>query len=112
MVLALKALGETAIGIHENFEESDDFTATVPKRDAPGGARYWVHQNKLIEGIDDPNFKVVALFNSLRNGRAIVQQIGRRFFAFDPRRAGYKPLCTHNRLGRGFRSLRVQFAKR
>ncbi|HCG01753.1 MAG TPA: hypothetical protein DEV93_14575 [Chloroflexi bacterium] len=77
MVIALKSLGQTAIGIHETFEEGADFKRAVPKRDAPGAARYWVHQNKLIEGIDDPDFKVVALLNSLRNGRAIVQQIGR-----------------------------------
>lgn len=77
MVIALKALGETAVGIHETFQEGDDFKRAVPARDAPEAARYWVHQYKLIEGIDDPSFKVVALFNSLRNGRAIVQQIGR-----------------------------------
>jgi superfamily II DNA or RNA helicase len=77
MVAALKALNETAIGIHETFEEGDDFKRAVPLRDAVGTVRYWVHQNKLIEGIDDPSFKVVALFDSLRNGRAIVQQIGR-----------------------------------
>src|SRR6185503_3966210 len=56
--------------------ESETFMNVVPARD-DGTWRYWVHQFKLIEGIDDPNFKVVALFNSLRNGRAIVQQIGR-----------------------------------
>jgi superfamily II DNA or RNA helicase len=77
MVSALKQLGEEAIGIHERFADEGDFRKAVPQRDAPGSARYWVHQNKLIEGIDDPSFKVVALFDSLRNGRAIVQQIGR-----------------------------------
>ncbi len=78
VVAALKALGESAVGIHENFRgETGDLTADVPHRDSPGAARYWVHQFKLIEGIDNPEFKVVALYDSLRNGRAIVQQIGR-----------------------------------
>jgi hypothetical protein len=40
-------------------------------------AQFWVHQNKLIEGIDDPRFKVLAFYDSLRNDRAIIQQIGR-----------------------------------
>jgi superfamily II DNA or RNA helicase len=102
MVTGLKALGETAIGIHETFEEGDDFKRAVPQRDAPGAARYWVHQNKLIEGIDDPDFKVVALFNSLRNGRAIIQQIGR--VLRNPARAeeGMKALVV----GSGDRDLR------
>lgn len=77
MVAALKQLDEQAIGIHERFTNEGDLRRAVPQRDASGSARYWVHQNKLIEGIDDPSFKVVALFDSLRNGRAIVQQIGR-----------------------------------
>src|SRR5579862_2202744 len=77
MVAALKQLGEQAIGMHERFTDEGDFRRAVPPRDVPGGARYWVHQNKLIEGIDDPDRKIVALFDSLRNGRAIVQQVGR-----------------------------------
>lgn len=79
MVSALQNLGESALGIHENFTREDgaDLVTRVPPRDDSGAARFWVHQNKLIEGIDDPQFKVVALFNSLRNGRAIVQQVGR-----------------------------------
>lgn len=76
MVGALEQIGESAVGIHERFAEGPTFKNTVPAR-TDGDWRYWVHQYKLIEGIDDPNFKVVALFNSLRNARAIVQQIGR-----------------------------------
>jgi superfamily II DNA or RNA helicase len=77
MVVALQGLGESAIGIHETFESSESFKRAVPARGEEENTRYWVHQYKLIEGIDDPRFKVVALFDSLRNGRAIVQQIGR-----------------------------------
>jgi superfamily II DNA or RNA helicase len=78
VVKALRARGETAVGIHERFrpEDAPDLLRTVPRTDE-NDAKYWVHQYKLIEGIDDPRFKVLAFFDSLKNGRAIVQQIGR-----------------------------------
>lgn len=76
MVDALEEVGESAIGIHERFTDSERFRKSVPARDA-GTWRYWAHQNKLIEGIDDPSFKVVAFFDSMRKARPIVQQIGR-----------------------------------
>jgi len=79
LVAAIDGLGESVIGIHETFGQGDgdQLVKAVPQQIDTVDARFWVHQNKLIEGIDDPRFKVVAFFNSLRNGRAIVQQIGR-----------------------------------
>jgi superfamily II DNA or RNA helicase len=77
MVRALEDLGQTAIGVHEKFPKGElSLSRTVPKP-SECEARYWVHQNKLIEGIDDPRFKVLAFYEALRNDRAIVQQIGR-----------------------------------
>lgn len=38
---------------------------------------FWIHQNKLIEGIDDPCFVAVAIYELMSNGRQIVQQAGR-----------------------------------
>lgn len=78
VVKALHARGESVVGLHERFrpEEAPDLLRAVPSPDE-NGAKYWVHQNKLIEGIDDPRFKVLAFYDSLKNGRAIVQQIGR-----------------------------------
>lgn len=78
IVKALNARGQTAIGVHERFrpEDAPDLLRTVPRTDE-NDAKYWVHQYKLIEGIDDPRFKVLAFYDSLKNGRAIVQQIGR-----------------------------------
>jgi superfamily II DNA or RNA helicase len=77
MVQELQALGEPRVlGVHENFDPGADFLRrSVPTTEYD--SRVWVHQNKLIEGIDDPRFKVLAFFDSLRNDRAIVQQIGR-----------------------------------
>lgn len=78
VVRALRARGETAVGVHEQFrpEDAPHLLRAVPRTDGDG-PKYWVHQNKLIEGIDDPRFKVLAFYDSLKNGRAITQQIGR-----------------------------------
>jgi hypothetical protein len=40
-------------------------------------ARFWLHQSKLIEGIDDPDFVAIAMFDVMGNARQIIQQIGR-----------------------------------
>ena len=77
VVGALQELDQPVVGIHDTFPLDDP----VHRRSVPApsecGARYWVHQNKLIEGIDDPEFRVLAFYESLSNDRAIVQQIGR-----------------------------------
>ena len=73
----LVAHGETrTVGVHERFTSGSPYFA----RNVPGtdfDARYWVHQNKLIEGIDDGRFRVLAFYDRLGNDRAVVQQIGR-----------------------------------
>lgn len=78
MVRAIRAQGQSVVGVHEQFGRSSDpdLVRRVP-RPEKCSARYWVHQNKLIEGIDDPRFKAVAFFEALPNGRATIQQIGR-----------------------------------
>jgi superfamily II DNA or RNA helicase len=78
VVQELQALGEPRVlGVHENFDPGDDVLRRHVPPTSENDSRVWVHQNKLIEGIDDPRFKVLAFFDSLRNDRAIVQQIGR-----------------------------------
>jgi superfamily II DNA or RNA helicase len=77
VVRAFDGLGESVMGVHETFPPGDtQLRRSVPLPDECD-ARFWVHQNKLIEGIDDPQFKVLAFYDSLTNDRAIVQQIGR-----------------------------------
>ena len=77
VVQALNNAGQTAIGMHDTFPAGDQ----VLRRSVPAphtvDAQYWVHQNKLIEGIDDPRFKVLAFYDALSNDRAVIQQIGR-----------------------------------
>lgn len=40
-------------------------------------ARIWMHQSKLMEGIDDSSFVEIWLYDGLGNARQVVQQIGR-----------------------------------
>jgi superfamily II DNA or RNA helicase len=42
--------------------------------DAPA---IWVHQHKLLEGVDGPSFRAVAFYGLVGSSRALVQQIGR-----------------------------------
>jgi superfamily II DNA or RNA helicase len=74
---ALKEKGQTVIAIHERFtDEEEDYTQEVPDTDKED-ATFWVHQNKLIEGIDDPRFSLVAIYGPFGNARSLVQQVGR-----------------------------------
>jgi hypothetical protein len=43
----------------------------------PPNAEFWLHQFKLMEGVDDPDFVAVALFDPPGNARQLIQQIGR-----------------------------------
>lgn len=38
---------------------------------------YWIHQKKLLEGIDRPQISILVILDRLGNMRALVQQIGR-----------------------------------
>src|SRR5262249_3470167 len=75
---ALEARGESVIGVHERFKSTDGaiFRREVPDPQAEP-ATFWVHQNKLLEGLDDPAFRLVAIFGAFSNARNVVQQIGR-----------------------------------
>jgi hypothetical protein len=86
---SITRLGETfiargfagkVVGIHDRYPSGDPTDGwkrrSVP---APGqcDALIWIHQYKLLEGIDDHRFQVLAFFDVLGNVRSIVQQIGR-----------------------------------
>ena len=76
---ALRELGESCVAIHEQFAKNEDrpweFRA-VPDPNQED-VKFWIHQFKLLEGIDDHRFRLLALFDPLKNARALVQQVGR-----------------------------------
>jgi superfamily II DNA or RNA helicase len=69
---------QTAIGIHHRFP-SKGYPHLVNRVPDPAeeNAQFWVHQEKLVEGLDDPSFRMVAIFEPFSNARSLVQQVGR-----------------------------------
>ncbi|ASD21725.1 hypothetical protein B7495_06130 [Cryobacterium sp. LW097] len=77
VVQLLQRAEQSVLGIHERFTAEDSSDGLVAKVPATHEARYWVHQNKLIEGVDHSEFRCVALYRPPRSDRALIQQIGR-----------------------------------
>jgi hypothetical protein len=77
---ALRVRGRTCIGIHETFEDGPSDSA-YERRSVPDpmttDVTFWIHQFKLLEGIDDARFQLLALYDELHTVRALVQQVGR-----------------------------------
>ncbi|MFY0712772.1 DEAD/DEAH box helicase family protein [Seonamhaeicola sp. NFXS20] len=74
------------IAIHETFKNrfKDANKAigkylyqTVPKNQNERTEQIWIHQFKLIEGIDSSKFKYLAIIDPMTSTRSLVQQIGR-----------------------------------
>tara|TARA_R110002124_G_scaffold243235_1_gene408304 strand:- start:10317 stop:13706 length:3390 start_codon:yes stop_codon:yes gene_type:complete len=99
-----RELGERPVLVHErvrNGSTKDDdgvvkpapthrhrsVTAAIQKYPL---ARFWLHQTKLLEGIDEPTFVVVALFDGFTNTRQLVQQIGRVLRSTDTTRVQHQ----------------------
>lgn len=80
IVRLLRAADEAAVGYHENFKAADKdghLYGSVPAPNRRSKARFLVHQHKLTEGFDDPELRVLAVFDGFANDRSRVQQIGR-----------------------------------
>ena len=61
----------------KTVQKPNRFTSVSTAIRAREDAQFWVHQSKLMEGIDDPSFVAVAIFDLMGNARQLVQQIGR-----------------------------------
>ncbi|ASZ69610.1 DEAD/DEAH box helicase [Bacillus cereus] len=74
----LKTNEENVIAIHEKFKETKgDSTLYQNVPQSENNAIYWLHQNKLVEGIDNSEFAILGIYQSFDNERSLVQQIGR-----------------------------------
>ncbi|MCF7824827.1 MAG: DEAD/DEAH box helicase family protein [Candidatus Marinimicrobia bacterium] len=79
LALELQTRNRTVAGIHETFRISGGETwerKHVPNPDNEK-AVFWIHQFKLMEGIDDQRFQILALYQKIRSARSLVQQVGR-----------------------------------
>ena len=68
------------ICLHEAFATDPDRPWEMRQPTDPevaGAPAIWVHQHKLLEGVDGPSFRAVAFYGVLGSARALVQQIGR-----------------------------------
>ena len=79
MTLKLQNLGQDAVGIHHCFRKGEYKGCYAHVDDVPNNYKvtYWVHQFKLMEGIDDERFCLLAAYSPPNNDRSIVQQVGR-----------------------------------
>jgi superfamily II DNA or RNA helicase len=78
IALELEAKGCSVLAIHEDLEanaEAGKFVKVPDPREH--NAIFWVHQNKLMEGLDDSSFKFLAIYEPIKNDRGFVQQVGR-----------------------------------
>jgi superfamily II DNA or RNA helicase len=86
--------GQTdAVLIHDQVRKDENrkahplrFVTVKQAQGAAGGATFWLHQTKLLEGIDDATFVAVAILDDFTNDRQLVQQIGRVLRSTDAKR--------------------------
>lgn len=96
---ALKSLGSSAVLIHDNVKRDDpdklefqSVNRALRARES-GSTEYWLHQWKLLEGVDDSTFAAIAIYDPFSASRAAIQQIGRVIRVLD-RAAPSKEVAT------------------
>jgi superfamily II DNA or RNA helicase len=77
IVSSLIKLKKRVVGIHENFKNSKNYSKQIPTLTEQSKYDFYVHQYKLIEGIDNPEFCIVGIYSDFRSTRLLIQQIGR-----------------------------------
>lgn len=65
------------LAVHDKFPENDNEKQEFHDVPIKHPATFWVHQFKLTEGLDNPDFCLLAFFEPFANSRGLVQQIGR-----------------------------------
>ncbi|MBN3215550.1 DEAD/DEAH box helicase [Pectobacterium polaris] len=70
-----------SVVIHDRAKKTDEnknvFASVTVAQRTRADALVWIHQNKLMEGIDDSSFVAVGIYDLMENARQLVQQIGR-----------------------------------
>ncbi|WP_099369675.1 DEAD/DEAH box helicase [Sphingobacterium sp. 1.A.5] len=77
MVISLKKLKKRVLGIHENLPKGANYSKQIPPHSEQSKYDFYIHQYKLIEGIDNPDFCIVAIYSDFKSTRLLIQQIGR-----------------------------------
>jgi superfamily II DNA or RNA helicase len=78
---AFRRAGISCVAIHDKFEDRDTGALTWQRRSVPDPqqteAQVWIHQYKLMEGIDEPRFRLLAIHDAFSDTRSLIQQVGR-----------------------------------
>lgn len=74
--VSYKAIHSRPLNKNESETLRVEINETYPI-DYPRLNKYWIHQNKLLEGIDRSQISMLVILDRLKNMRALVQQIGR-----------------------------------
>lgn len=77
VVHKLRELGISTLGVHHRFKNEPSIGLYKDVPNINTDADVWVHQYKLVEGLDDSRFCCIALFCPILNDRRLVQQVGR-----------------------------------
>ena len=68
------------LGVHDTFTNNSTRheynSVNAAQQNAPNTV-FWIHQYKLMEGIDDDNFVLISFCAPYSNARSLVQQVGR-----------------------------------
>jgi hypothetical protein len=106
---AVEDRGVSCIAVHERIEAgaSDTEFRRVPNVQTTD-ARVWIHQYKLLEGVDDPRFQVIGIYDGFGSVRSVVQQVGRvtRNVARKPNQRAYVLDASGRELGRMWENYR------
>jgi hypothetical protein len=85
-------LGRQALLIHEQVQGVDSpkrrfhSIHLARKHASSDKIQFWLHQSKLLEGIDDSSFVAVGIYDGFDNARQMVQQVGRALRTTDASR--------------------------
>ena len=67
-----------AMGFHTALPETDFQKRKIPPLDSiPAKVHYFIHENLLLQGVDEKNFVALAVYGKMGNARELIQQIGR-----------------------------------
>lgn len=74
---SLNENGIISVGIHDSFKNTNNLYREYSLINNREQITCFLHQYKLVEGIDNNKFSILIFFSSYKNGRSIIQQVGR-----------------------------------
>ena len=110
---ALGTRGERVLAVHDTFKlevgPHGERRGDVPRALSGRQERVLVHQDMLLEGIDDPSCTMLAAYDRFGNERKLVQQIGRVIRHPGPIGTAAKPAVVFARTGDGLSAMWQRF---